>query len=323
MPGSDCCENLPFTKDPRTNKKLCSTHFSKMIEKRFLKTISKYNMIEKNEHIGLGYSGGKDSTVLLHLFSKFLQQHKNTKMTLITIDEEITGYREGCIDLVKIMAQKYQVRNILIPFSALYGESLDYIVKESNNLNRSLSPCALCGILRRRALNYGAKLAGVSKIATAHNLDDEAQSIIMNLMRGDSKKFIRYSRRPIHRFPSLPPRIRPLVTISEPEIVFYAIANDLEYHSIPCPYASSAMRNDIREFLFRMEKKRPSTLINIVNLHDSIEPFFKKEQPQLKTFLCEKCHEVTTHSICPVCQLLESIGLELHSPNIGINPPLR
>ena len=321
MLKSDCCEKIPFTKDPRSEKIFCTTHFSQLIEKRVSKAIRKYKMIEGDEHIGLGFSGGKDSTVLLHIFSKIKRHYKKVKMTLITVDEEIAGYREGCTDIVKASARKYQFKSLAVPFSALYGVSLDFIVKESAKHNISLSPCALCGILRRRAINYGAKIAGVSKVATAHNLDDEAQSIIMNLMRGDSKKFIRYSRQPIQRFSSLPPRIRPLVTITEPEIVLYAYANKLKYHSVPCPYASSAMRNDIRDFLFKMEKKRPSTLINIVNLHDSIEPYFKKGQRELETFFCERCNEVTTHPLCPVCQLLEKLDLEFLSPQIEINLP--
>lgn len=321
MSESDCCEKIPFTKDLRSKKTLCKTHFSKLIEKRVSTAIRKYQMLERDDHIGLGFSGGKDSSVLLHILSKVLKQNKKGKMTLITVDEGITGYREGCIDIVKASARKYQFENLIVPFSTLYGASLDFIVKESVKHDISLSPCALCGILRRRAINYGAKIAGVTKIATAHNLDDEAQSIIMNLMRGDSKKFVRYSRRPIQRFLSLPPRIRPLVTITEPEIVLYAYANNLKYHSVVCPYASSAMRNDIRDFLFRMEKKRPSTLINIVNLHDFIEPYFKKEQSEVETFFCERCNEVTTHSLCPVCQLLEKIELKLQTPRIEINLP--
>jgi uncharacterized protein (TIGR00269 family) len=302
---ADCCENPSFSRDPRSKKKYCRTHFTKLIEKRVRKTINLYKMMDRNDHIGLGYSGGKDSTMLLHILSKLQKNYQNCEITALTIDEGIEGYRDGCLRLTQENTKKYGIDHIIVSFKQVFGATLDEIVVENNEKKHKLSPCALCGILRRRALNYAARKVNVTKIATAHNLDDEAQSILMNMLRGDSRKFIRNSRIPINRFSSLKPRIRPLVRISEPEIVLYTFANNLEYHSIPCPYSSSAMRNDIREFLSEMEQKRPSTLINIINLHDSLRKYFQNVPKFEATFKCIKCGEVSTHKICPVCQLLK------------------
>jgi uncharacterized protein (TIGR00269 family) len=269
-------------------------------------------MLRKDDHIGLGYSGGKDSTVLLHLLSKvILKPHSKNQITIITVDEGIEGYREGFLKLTKETALKYNFKHQIVSFVDLYGATLDEIVFKSKKAGNSLSACALCGILRRRALNYGSQLARVTKIATAHNLDDEAQSIVMNLLRGDTGKFKRITRIPIKKFASLIPRIRPLVKISEPEIVLYAHTNNLEYHSVPCPYAFTAMRNDIRLFLSGMEKKRPSTLINIVNVHDSLSQYFATSELTSTTYQCKVCQEISTKEICPVCNLLDKIGLKL------------
>ena len=312
MQESNCCRDPPYTKDPMTKKILCKQHFLELIENRVKKSILKYKMLSKDDHIGLGYSGGKDSTVLLHMFSKIiLNRHSKNQVTVITIDEGIEGYREGFLELTKKISSKYNFKHIVVSFTDLYGATLDEIVYKSKKEGISLSACGLCGILRRRALNYGSQLAKITKIATAHNLDDEAQSIVMNLLRGDSGRFKRISRIPVRKFPSLIPRIRPLVKISEPEIVLYAHASNLEYHSVPCPYAFTAMRNDIRAFLSEMEKKRPSTLVNIVNVHDSLSQYFTKTEVSSTTYLCKVCKELTTQEICPVCQLLTKLGLKL------------
>ena len=271
-------------------------------------------MLERSDHLGFGYSGGKDSTVLLHLLTKLLKNYPDSKMTVITIDEGIQGYRDGCMELTKETTLRYNLNQIIVSFEDLYGASLDQIITKSVKSGKSLSPCAICGILRRRALNYGALKAGVTKIVTAHNLDDEAQSIIMNMLRGDSRKFMRYTRKPVKKFSSLRPRIRPLVSISEPEIVLYAYANNLIYHSVPCPYAHSAMRNDIRDFLMTMEKKRPSTLTNIINLHDAISQYFPQKGNLIPTQQCIVCNELTTQKVCPVCQLLSDLGLNILNP---------
>ncbi len=312
MRKSNCCSNPSYTKDPKTKKILCRQHFIQHFENRVKKSVLKYNMLTQDDHIGLGYSGGKDSTALLHLLSKvILSQHSNNKLTVITVDEGIEGYREGFLELTERLSSKYGLKHVIVSFFDLYGATLDEIVYKNSKSGSSLSACALCGILRRRALNYGSQIANVTKIATAHNLDDEAQSIVMNLLRGDAGKFKRITRFPKKKFPSLIPRIRPLVKVSEPEIVLYAHANSLEYHSVPCPYSSSAMRNDIRRFLSEMEKKRPSTLINIVNVHDSLSQYFTSSEITSTTYSCEICKEVTTQKICTVCKLLDRLNLKI------------
>lgn len=311
LPSSHCCNNPPFTKSIQSQKVLCKYHFTEMIEKRVRRSINKYNMLEKEDHIGIGYSGGKDSVVLLHILSTLLKKYPNSKLTAITVDEGIKGYRDECLSLTRRITEDYQINHMIISFKDLYGITLDQIINISQKKGFSLSACAMCGILRRRAINHAGKEIGVSKIATAHNLDDEAQSILLNILRGDSKKFIRLSRTPIQKYKDFIPRIRPFVRITEPEIVLYAQAKLLRYHSYPCPYAYSAMRNDIRGFLSEMERIRPYTLINIVNLHDKVLDLIPKQNeltdPPKK---CEICGEVSNRQLCPVCKLFEDLEIE-------------
>lgn len=280
-----------------------------MIEKRVRKAINKYNMLASNDHIGLGFSGGKDSTVLLHILSNFQKRFPFSNITALTVDEGIEGYRDESIDLTRKFTKKYQIPQEIISFREVFGANLDELVKRSKEKEITLSACAICGILRRRAINLAARKVKVTKIATAHNLDDEAQSIVMNMLRGDSAKFIRLSRVPIDKYKSLRPRIRPFVHVTEPEIVLYAYAKNLEYHSYPCPYSASAMRNDIRAFLSKMEEKRPNSLLNVVKLHDSLTKYFPQKIDLVPPFYCKTCGEISTHETCAVCDLLEKLEI--------------
>ncbi|MFX0122876.1 MAG: TIGR00269 family protein [Candidatus Hodarchaeota archaeon] len=310
MSQMKCCQNSSFTQDPQSKKVYCINHYIELIENKVRKAINRYNMLERDDHIGLGYSGGKDSSALLNIFIKLQKRYPSCNLTVMTIDEGIKGYREECLELTKKIAKTYRVPHVVISFKDTYGATLDQIIKESSHKKHSFSACAICGILRRRALNYVARQINATKIATAHNLDDEAQSILLNLLRGDSNKFIRFSRFPVSKFRTLIPRIRPFVYVTEPEIVLYTYAENLEYHSYPCPYASSAMRNNIRKFLSRMEEKRPSTLRNIVNLHDTIGDYFPNVEHLEPPFLCQTCGEVSSNEVCPICQLLDDLGFE-------------
>ena len=308
--AADCCTNPSFTRDPRSHKKYCKIHFSQFIENRVQRTISQYKLFTRDERIGIGYSGGKDSNVLLFILLKLQTRFNSTNLVALTVDEGITGYRESCIQLTQKVTKDNQIEHWIMSFEELFGVTLDEVVQKSQQFSSRLSPCAYCGILRRRALNVLAQQANVSKIATGHNLDDEAQSILMNILRGDARKFVRLSREPTQNFSQMIPRIRPLVKISEPEIVLYAQANDLEYHSIPCPYAASAMRNDIRTFLSLMETKRPSTLMNVVHAHDALRQYFPQKTNVSPPFRCDSCGEIASAEKCPVCELLSKLGIK-------------
>jgi len=309
MSVAKCCNNPHFTLDPRSKKLYCKTHFTELIEKRVRKAINKYYMLASNDHIGLGFSGGKDSTVLLHILSNFQKRFPFSSITALTVDEGIEGYRDESIDLTRKFTKKYQIPQVIISFREAFGANLDELVKRSKEKEITLSACAICGILRRRAINLAARKVKVTKIATAHNLDDEAQSIVMNMLRGDSAKFIRLSRVPIEKYKSLHPRIRPFVHVTEPEIVLYAYAKNLEYHSYPCPYSASAMRNDIRAFLSKMEEKRPNSLLNVVKLHDSLTKYFPQKIDLEPPFYCKTCGEISTHETCAVCDLLKKLEI--------------
>ncbi|MFX0208771.1 MAG: ATP-binding protein [Candidatus Hodarchaeota archaeon] len=227
MSQTNCCQSIPFTRDLQSKKVYCKRHFLDLIENRVRKTINQYNMLNRDDHIGLGYSGGKDSAVLLNILFKLKKRFSQCNLTALTVDEGIKGYRDECLELTRKITTKYQIPHVIISFKDIYGATLDQIIEKSLSKKHVLSACSICGILRRRALNYAARQINATKIATAHNLDDEAQSILLNLLRGDANKFIRFSRFPIKKYQTLIPRVRPFVRITEPEIVLYAYAKDL------------------------------------------------------------------------------------------------
>jgi tRNA(Ile)-lysidine synthase TilS/MesJ len=82
--------------------------------------------------------------------------------------------------------------------------------------------CACCGALRRSTPNRAARELGASKLAIAHNLDDEVQAVMLNYVRSDLARLHRPESacQPREGFV---PRIRPMREIPEKEIVLYAV----------------------------------------------------------------------------------------------------
>ncbi|MFX1252336.1 MAG: TIGR00269 family protein [Promethearchaeota archaeon] len=302
-----CGHKPPFT--TYHGQIVCKSCFVRLIEQAAVKTISEYKMLSYRDHLGVALSGGKDSIVLLHILKKIIKPH--TQFTAIMIDEGIANYREDGLEKGRQAAIKEKVPLEIFSFKSLFGWTLDEVIERANKKNYQKAECAICGILRRQALNISARKVGVDKLATGHHLDDEAQSIIMNILRGDHIRLNRLSRIPISKNPLFVPRLRPLVKIDENQVVLYAFAENLIYEKAQCPYAHSAMRNDIREFLSQQEFKRTGTLRNILRIHDlffSNQETMQKQKGLETIRTCKKCGEPSNKIACEACNLLELIA---------------
>lgn len=113
---------------------------------------------------------------------------------------------------------------------------------------RSACGCSFCGILRRNSLTKGAERTGCTKLATGHNGDDNAETVLLNLMRGDWGKLSRCTR-PGTELEGGVPRIKPLFFLSQKAVILYAYLRRLRFHSVPCPYAVGAFRGKARALL--------------------------------------------------------------------------
>jgi len=291
-----------------SGEKLCKQCFLESIENKVKRTISRFKMFKEEDRIAVGVSGGKDSVALLYILSKIEKQFPRSELIAITIDEGIKGYREESLRIAKKVAEDLNVEHIVFSFKDLFGYTLDSIFERSLRKGLKLAPCTYCGVLRRKALNLAAREVHASKLATAHNLDDEAQTILINFLRGDIERLARLepSQSIIH--PKFVPRVKPLMEIPENEVSLYVYLRELEFFSAPCPYAQYALRGDIREFLNKMEEKRPGTKFITLNTHLKLLPFLKQTlREEIYLQECIICKEPTPHKICKACELLQKI----------------
>lgn len=276
---------------------LCGQCFSKSINRKFRATVRKHSLVNKGDSIAVGLSGGKDSTVLLHLLHN-LQKRRPFEMAAIIIDEGIKGYRSKTIKRAVETCNTLGVGYHIFSFEEEFNITLDEIEPE-------LTHCSYCGVFRRYLLNKKSRELNFQKLAVGLNLDDEVQSIVMNLLRGDLFRFGRtgpYYTEKLH----FVPRIKPLREISEKEIMLYAVVNQIPVDHSVCPYASEAFRGDIRNFLDYMESKRPTTKYSLLRSYDRLVPVLQKELTR-DTLVCERCGEPCVDRVCKTCKMLEEI----------------
>ena len=288
-----------------TSEHLCSECLVKTTIDRVRKTINRHKMLNDSDRIAVGISGGKDSAVLLHILHNIESAYPNSEIIPVTIDEGIQGYRNEALESAHELSRSLDLTLEVFSFEELLGYSLDEIVRRRSS--NALGACSYCGVFRRRALNIAAENLKADVIATGHNLDDEAQTVFMNILRGDSARIARTSVSRDQSVKGLVPRIKPIIEITERDVVAYAHYLKLPYHDVPCPYAEEAYRNDVRSFLNEMEYKRPGTLLATLRSAESITRAFRQSSTKWEFILCEKCNSPSPSKLCKVCEMLESI----------------
>lgn len=267
-------------------------------------TISRFNMFEFDSRIAVAVSGGKDSLNLLDLLVEIEEKFHRAEVIAVSIDEGVKGYRDEALRLMAEACRRLGVESLILSFEELFGLTMDEIVAKTEE--GELTPCSYCGVLRRRALNEAAKKVGADLLATAHNLDDMAQTALLNMMRGDLRRLatMHPAGSDLRGFVR---RVKPFCEVPERESTLYAYLRGVEFQGVPCPYAEEAMRTDIRRFLNRMEVKRPGTKFIVFRTALAIIPNLGGGTAELGG-LCRICGEPTQGDICRVCQLLKGLS---------------
>ncbi|MCW4031515.1 MAG: TIGR00269 family protein [Candidatus Bathyarchaeota archaeon] len=293
-----------------SGENLCGRCFCKTFEDRVRKTISRYEMLGPKDKIMVALSGGKDSVTLLHVLAKIEKAFPEVVLSAGTVDEWIGNYRDEALRIAEGNCKKLGMDLVVTSFKGLFGYELDEIVELiSKRRKNGLTPCSYCGVLRRNALNIMAREARVDKLVIAHSLDDETQTMFLNIVHGDPMRIAR--SKPILDVvhPKFVQRVKPLCMVPEKEVVFYAYLKGLEFQSFPCPYAHTALRNDIRAMLNRMEHKHAGTLFTVFNSIEKIRPALDASAEKVKLHECKLCGEPTVGNLCRACQMLQELGV--------------
>ncbi|MDP3728207.1 MAG: TIGR00269 family protein [bacterium] len=294
------CKTKPVYK-LNSGEQLCKNCFFKYFEKKVRKTIRVHKLIEKKDEIAVAVSGGKDSLTVLDLLSNIYKENKNIKIKALMIDEGIDGYRDECITPTKEFCKERNISLEIVSYKKEFGFNLDQVVE-------GRKPCSVCGVLRRNLLNTYAKKLKVKKLATGHNLDDEAQTIIMNQFRKNIEASARLGpMNGIEDHEGFVRRIKPLYFMSEKEIMTYAFLKSLTRNFKECPYNKESYRNQVREMLNNFEELYPGTKYSIVSSFMEILPALQKQEKKGKIKSCIKCQEPSSQDVCQKCTVLDQL----------------
>lgn len=282
----------------------CEKHFTKNIEKKVKRTISSNKLIERGDRIAIAHSGGKDSSNVLFLLNKIFKNNPSIRLFAITLDEGIRGYRDKSVKKSVSFCKKLGIEQHIFSFKKEFGFTVDQLAKKMKS-----GFCGSCGLLRRYLLNKKARELKATKLATGHNLDDECQSILMNVLKGDLLRLVRVGPMPqLARHPQFVPRIKPLITIPENESELFGKVNNIPSHPKRCAYAvDNPLRGETRKFLNILEESSPGIKYSLYESALKIVPFIRGKFKVGKIGSCKECREPSSQKVCKVCELLDKL----------------
>jgi len=301
IPTCSLCGEPAAIHQRQAGRHLCGTHLIADLGQRVSETIASRQQVVPGDCVAVGLSGGKDSTALLLILHQLFGSQGDIRLVAVTVDEGISGYREATVRSAEALVHRLGVEHITISFEELYGHSLDTLLK-----GREPQACSICGILRKKALVMAAERAGATKLATGHNLDDEAQSVLMNVLRGDLGRLVRDSG--LESSGRFIPRIKPLMYVQEKEIATYLMVQRIWDDLPECPYAIHALRREVRSLLSGLEYRHPGTMLRLMENKKTVAAAFRGKSPIEPVSTCRECGDPCSGETCQVCRLRHSLG---------------
>ena len=240
-----------------------SRRLEKRLKERFIKAMATYHLIEDDDRILVGLSGGKDSLLLTELLAKrakidhprFEVEALHVWMENIHYESDTSYLQQFCEDLgirLHLKTTSFNLDQLENPDNL---ENLD-----RQRLRRQKQPCFLCSWQRRKELFNLAQQLGCNKIALGHHQDDLIHTALMNItFQG------RFDTMPASlKMRKMPLTIiRPLCMIEETDIKAYAEMQGYQKQAKLCPYETDSHRTDIKRLFDQMEQINPEARFSI------------------------------------------------------------
>ena len=276
---------------------------TKNTEQKVLNTIKKYKLASKKDRILVALSGGKDSTTVLYIL-----RGAGFQVSALMIDLHLGEWSEKHKKNMQKFCENIGVKLHIIDLRKELGSGICFIkqvVKEKKNL----SGCTVCGVIKKWILNKYAKKLGATRLATGHNLDDEAQTVLINFLKGNlylgvgSKPLTGIEQKTQKIFVQ---RIKPLFFIPEEEIREYSKKMKFPVLYEKCPCAFGTYRIETRQWMRNLNLTNKEKL-KIVEGFQKLIPKLEKKTEKREIRACKTCGEPASHEVCNACCILSCL----------------
>ena len=295
----------------RHNAAFCADCFLRHVREQVKRAIDGHDMFEPSDRILVAVSGGKDSLALWDILLELGYRADGLYLGL-----GIGEYSERSHRIASAFALERDAHLVEVDLARDYGFDVPTAGKKG-----SRSTCAVCGLSKRYVFNRAAREGGYDVIATGHNLDDEAATLLGNTLRWQTDYIARQS-------PVLPAeegfarKVKPLYRLSELETAAFAFLRGIDYVVEECPLVGGNTQLRYKDAMNHLESTSPGTKAQFLfGYLDRAAPLFAT-QDEVELVGCERCGQPTTGRFCAFCRAQAQIlGERLGEPRAGRGEP--
>jgi len=293
---------------PQHRLNLCAEHFLEWVPAMVARTIEKYAMFSPDDRILVAVSGGKDS---LALWDILIRQGYRTEGVYIHLGIDHEGYSDISEEKVRAFANaasaasqgdvSFRVVNV--------GETYGKAVPDLARTRRGRRVCSVCGLVKRHIMNRVASEGDYAAIATGHNLDDEAATLLGNTLHWQANYLLRQAPVLPETHPRLARKVKPLCHLYEREMAAYALLRGIDYVEEECPFSVKAKSIFYKDLLNQLEHRSPGAKLQFytgfLQAHEG--GLFREEASAPIEKTCPRCGQPTmADGLCAFCRLWES-----------------
>ncbi len=274
---------------------LCKNCYPKWFLRTTERTIKDWKMIAPEDKVLVAVSGGKDS---LGLWFALAQLGYAADGLYVDLGISADDYSEKSKSYAQQLAERLGRTLHIVSVSEAFGQPVPTLAKASRR-----EPCSACGAVKRYLFNRFAVENGYTVIATGHNLDDEAATMLGNVLRWQ----LDYLARQAPVLPAkdgLVKRIKPFIRFTEKQVALFTILSRIPYIEQECPYSVDAASLFYKDLLNRIEERSPGTKWSFyAQFQKHLQPLLAERMGEPPLRPCRECGMPTTTEVCAVCRM--------------------
>jgi len=285
------CSAAAVVEVRRHNAAYCKDCFVHVFRGQVERAIDRWDMLRRDDRILVAVSGGKDSLALWDVLLRLGYRADGLYLGL-----GIGSYSDRSARVTEAFAAERGATLVVVDLAETYGYDIPTAGRKG-----SRSTCAVCGLSKRYVFNRAALDGGYDVVATGHNLDDEAATLLGNTLRWQTEYIARQS-------PVLPEKdgmvkkVKPLFRLSELETAAYAFLRGIDYVVEECPLVGGNTQLRYKDAMNAIEARSPGTKAQFLfGYLDRGAPLFRTaDEPALAP--CASCGQPTTGRFCAFCR---------------------